>query len=196
MTKKQPPLTSQQRQDCAACLPEAIRAAVMGVSLTGLDVALTGVQPEELCHPLTAEQLRQIRACASYTRREMDIRHIPGVWEDEGMLIFRVGYDIAGYDADGNAFAVQAEGAVGLRCAVHGGGYFRQVLTISDVERCTLLPEGGVRRPGRLKRSLRRWLRRRNRASIGETAGELLLEVLGEALGAVVEIVLEVFSDG
>lgn len=174
-----------------ARVPEILRAALAGRSLTGLDVALEGVQPEELCHPLTKEQIAQIRACASFTRQETEVVHLPGAGS-EAVQIFCVRYDVAGFDADGNAVSVQAEGAVGLRCGVRGGGDFRQMLTISDVEFCTLLPGGGVKRPGWFRQRLRRWLRKKGREGMGDSVWSLL----GEVAEAALELLLEAIFDG
>lgn len=189
MAKQITTLTAQQRQDCAARLPEAIRAAVMGISLTGLDVCREGVQTEELCHPLTKEQLAKLRTCASFSRRDMEVVHVPG---DGEALLFRVSYDVSGYDADGNAVIVRGEGALGVTCACRGGGAFREVIAITDAFPCWLREDGSVKQPGWLARRMHRWLRKRNRVSAGETAGELLLEVLG----AVLELALEALFDG
>lgn len=185
------PLPADRIKTWAARLPEILRAAVMDVSLTGLDVSLEGVKPEELCHPLTKAQLADIRRCVSFTRQEAEAVPVPGAGTDE-VHLFRVRYDMAGFDADGNAVCVQAEGAVGLRCGVRGGGEFRQVLTISDAEACSLRPDGSVKRPGWLKRRLRRWLRRKGREGFGDSIWELL----GEVLEFAVEFLLEVIFDG
>lgn len=185
MTKDRPALTAQQRQICVSRLPEALRAAVMDVPLTGFDVYREGVQTEELCHPLTKEQLAQIRACTSFTRREMEVIPVPA---DGDALVFRIRHDVAGYDADGNAVAVQAEGVLGVTCCLRGGG----IVAITDAFPCRMLADGRVKQPGWLAHRMRRWLRRRNRVSVGETAGEILLELLG----AVVELALEALFDG
>lgn len=189
MAKSQPTLTAQQRQDCASRLPDAFRAAVMDVSLTGLDICREGVQSGELCYPLSKEQVAQLRACTRFTRRVMEVVQLP---DDGGALLFRIRYDVAGYDADGNAIAVQAEGVLGVHCSCRGGGEFREVIVITDVFPCRLTEDGRVKQPGWLAHRMRRWLRKRNRVSIGETAGEILLEVLGAAL----ELVLEALFDG
>lgn len=179
------------QREYAVRVPEILRAALAGRSLTGLDVALEGVQPEELCHPLTKAQIAQIRACASFTRQETEAVHLPGAGSGE-VQIFRVRYDMAGFDADGNVVCVQEEGAIGLRCGVRGGGNFRQVLTISDVECCTLLPGGGLQRPGWLAQRLRRRLRKKGREGVGEGVWSLLGEVAEVAL----ELLLEAIFDG
>lgn len=189
MAKSQLTLTAQQRRDCTSRLPEAFRAAVMDVSLTGLDICREGVQSGELCYPLSKEQVAQLRACTRFTRRVMETVQLA---DDGGALLFRVRYDVAGYDADGNAIAVQAEGVLGVHCACRGGGEFRDVIVITDVFPCRLTEEGRVKQPGWLAHRMRRWLRKRNRVSIGETAGEILLEVLGAAL----ELALEALFDG
>lgn len=191
MAKQELNLQAIQGSDIADRLPGVLRAAVMGVSLTGFDICLQGVQPEELCHPLTKEQIAQLRACASFTRQETEVVYLPGAGPED-VPVFRVRYDMAGFDADGNAVSVQAEDAVGLRCGVRGGGDFRPVLTITDVEQCTLLPGGGVQRPGRLVQRLRRWLRKRGRDGAGESGWMLL----GEAAEAVLEFLLEAIFDG
>ena len=172
-------------------MPQVLLAAATGRSLTGLDVILQGVAPEELCHPLTKEQLAQIRTCTSFTRQEVQAVQLPHAG-DTGLQVFRVHYDIAGCDADGNAVSVTEDGAVGLACGGIGDGFFRHMLAISDVECCRLNDDGSVQRPGWLERRLRRWLRRKRRQGIGETVGEGLLE----ALGAVLEVVLEAVFDG
>lgn len=189
MAKQQPTLTAQQEADCVSRLPEAIRAAVMGISLTGLDVCREGVQTEELCHPLTKEQIARLRTCTSFIRRDMEVVHVPG---DGNALIFRVRYDVSGYDADGNPVIVRGEGALGVHCVCRGGGAFREVIAITDAFPCWLREDGSVRQPGWLVQRMRRWLRKRERVSMGETAGELLLEVLG----AVLELALEALFDG
>lgn len=189
MAKQIASLTAQQAADYAARLPDAIRAAVMGVSLTGLDVCRENVQTEELCHPLTKEQITQLRACTSFTRRDMEV--VP-VHDDGNAQVFRVRYDMSGYDADGNAVAVLAEGALGVTCCCRGGGEFRQVIAITDAFPCRLMEDGSVKQPGWLARRMRRWLRKRNRVSMSETTGEVLLELLG----AVVELALESLFDG
>lgn len=189
MAKQQPSLTAQQRQECASRLPEAIRAALMGISLTGFDVCREGVHPEELCHPLTKEQLTRLHTCTGFTRRDMEVVHVPG---DGEALLFRVCYDMSGYDADGNPVIIRGEGALGVHCACRGGGEFREVIAITDAFPCWLQEDGSVKQPGWLVRRMRRWLRKRERVSAGETAGEILLEVLG----AVLELALEALFDG
>lgn len=189
MAKKAVNLTGQQGADCISRLPEAFRAAVMDISLTGLDVCREGVQTGELCHPLTKEQLAQIRACTGFTRQEMEAVHVP---DDGDAFLFRVRYDVAGYDADGNAITVQAEGALGVTCCCRGGGEFREVIAITDAFPCQLREDGRVKKPGFLARRMRRWLRKKNREGVGEMVGELILEVLG----ALLEILLDAVFDG
>lgn len=189
MAKQTTTLTAQQRQECASRLPEAIRAAVMGISLTGFDICREGVQSGELCYPLSKEQVAQLRACTRFTRRDLEVVHVPG---DGEALLFRVSYDVSGYDADGNAVIIRGEGALGVHCTCRGGGEFREVIVITDVFPCRLMEDGRVKQPGLLANRMRRWLRKRNRVSVGETAGEILLE----ALGAMFELVLEALFDG
>lgn len=55
------PLTAEQIKTFAERMPEILRAALADQSLTGLNVSLAGVKPEELCHPLTAKQLTALR---------------------------------------------------------------------------------------------------------------------------------------
>lgn len=186
-------LTPQQLHSCAARMTEVIRAALEGRSLTGLDVALTGVEAEELCHPLTKEQIGQIRACVHQTRQTVEAEYIPDDRaEAAGVVLFRVRYDLAGYDADGNAVDVAAEGAIGVGCRWQGGAFGHEVMAIVDVERCKLLEDGTVKRPGWLERRLRRSAREVRRDHHAGTVGEFLLE----ALGAVVEFLLEALFDG
>lgn len=187
-------LTQQQLHCCAVRrMTEVIRAALAGCSLTGLDVALTGVEPEELCHPLTKEQIGQIRACVSQTRQTVEAEYIPDERaEATGVVLFHVRYDVAGYDADGNAVDVAAEGAIGVGFRWQGGAFGHEVMAILDVERCKLMEDGTVKRPGWLERRLRRSAREARRDHHAGTVGEFLLE----ALGAVVEFVLDLIFDG
>lgn len=181
-------LTEGQLQEAASRMSEVFRAAMLGKSLTGYDVCLSGVAPEELCHPLTQEQLTAIRRCTAFARQEVEAVCCPNAWdEQEGLRIFRVRYAVDGNDADGNAVSVEAESAVGLLCG-RTGGESREMLNIRDVEPCLLQPDGSVQRQGWLQRSLRRWLRRKRREGISEGALSLL--------GDVVEFVLEVIFDG
>lgn len=181
-------LTEGQLQEAASRMSEVFRAAMLGKSLTGYDVCLSGVAPEELCHPLTQEQLTAIRSCTRFARREVSAVCCPDAWnEQEGLRTFRVRYAVDGNDADGNAVSVEAEGAVGLLCGCIGGE-LRETLNIRDVEPCLLQPDGSARRQGWLQRSLRRWLRGKRREGISEGAVNLL--------GEVVEFVLEVIFDG
>lgn len=191
--KRTLPLSDSQAQAYAEKMPQVLQAALEDRSLTGLDVALTGVKPEELCFPLTAQQLAAIRACVSLSRKELEVVRIPDSRaERRGVLLLRVRYDYAGNDADGNAVCVLEEGAIGLLCGSRGGDGFRSVMSISDVEKCSLTADGGAHRPGWLKRTLRRWLRRKGREGIGDTA----LELAGDLLEFAVEFVLEVVFDG
>lgn len=186
--KNQPMLTEDQLREAASRMPEVFRAAMLGKSLTGYDVCLSGVAPEELCHPLTQEQLTAIRRCTRFTRQEVEAVCCPNIWnEQEGLRTFRVRYAVDGNDADGNAVSVEAEGAVGLLCGSIGSES-REMLNIRDVEPCLLQPDGSVRRQGWLQRSLRRWLRGKRREGVSEGAANLL--------GEVVEFVLEVIFDG
>ena len=123
----------------------------------------------------------------------MEVTHLPNAWDaQEGLLTFRVRYDLSGFDADGNAVEVQADGAIGLVCRMEGGAEAQELVTIRDVERCRLTEAGAVKRPGGLERRLRRWAREDRRKGKAETIGEFVVE----ALGAVAEIVLEAIFDG
>lgn len=174
-------------------MPQVLLAAATGRSLTGLDVVLQGVAPEELCHPLTKEQLHAVRSCTSFSRQDVEVTPVPnGREEAEGLLTFRVQYAIDGFDADGNAVSVHAEGVIGLLCELQGGAPYREVVAIRDVEHCRLTASGRVKRPGWLERRLRRWLRQKRGESMGEIVGEGLLEVLGLLL----EFALEAIFDG
>lgn len=192
MTKDHP-LTTDQAREIAGRMPQLLCAALYGQSPMGLDVCLSGVQLEELCHPLTVQQVEAARRCVSFTRQEMQVTHLPNAWDaQEGLLTFRVRYDLSGFDADGNAVEVQADGAIGLVCRMEGGAEAQELETIRDVERCRLTEAGAVKRPGGLERRLRRWAREDRRKGKAETIGEFVVE----ALGAVAEIVLEVIFDG
>ena len=192
MTKDHP-LTTGQAREIAGRMPQLLCAALYGQSPMGLNVCLSGVQLEELCHPLTVQQVEAVRRCVSFTRRDMEVTHLPNAWDaQEGLLTFRVRYDLSGFDADGNAVEVQADGAIGLVCRMEGGAEKQALVTIRDVERCRLTEAGAVKRPGGLERSLRRWAREDRRKGKAETIGEFVVE----ALGAVAEIVLEAIFDG
>lgn len=192
MTKDHP-LTTDQARVIAGRMPQLLRAALYGQSPMGLNVCLSGVQLEELCHPLTVQQVEAVRRCVSFTRRDMEVTHLPNAWDaQEGLLTFRVRYDLSGFDADGNAVEVQADGAIGLVCRMEGGAEKQALVTIRDVERCRLTEAGAVKRPGGLERRLRRWAREDRRRGKAETIGEFVVE----ALGAVAEIVLEAIFDG
>ena len=192
MTKDHP-LTTDQAREIAGRMPQLLRAALYGQSPMGLNVCLSGVQLEELCHPLTEQQVEAVRRCVSFTRQEMEVTHLPNAWDaQEGLLTFRVRYDLSGFDADGNAVEVQADGAIGLVCRMQGGAEAQELVTIRDVERCRLTEAGAVKRPGGLERRLRRWAREDRRKGKAETIGEFVVE----ALGAVAEIVLEAIFDG
>ena len=191
------PLTTGQAREIAGRLPQLLCAALYGQSPMGLNVCLSGVQLEELCHPLTVQQVEAVRRCVSFTRRDMEVTHLPNAWDaQEGLLTFRVRYDLSGFDADGNAVEVQADGAIGLVCRMEGGAEAQELVTIRDVERCRLTEAGAVKRPGGLERRLRRWAREDHRRGKAETIGEVVVEFVVEALGAVAEIVLEAFFDG
>lgn len=123
-------LTEGQLQEAASRMSEVFRAAMLGKSLTGYDVCLSGVAPEELCHPLTQEQLTAIRSCIRFTRQEVAAVCCTDAWNEQ-------------------------EGAVGLLCGCIGGE-LRETLNIRDVEPCLLQPDGSARRQGWLQRSLRR----------------------------------------
>ncbi|MBQ7849332.1 MAG: hypothetical protein IJ343_06365 [Clostridia bacterium] len=69
--KDQLTLMEAQLQEAASRMSEVFRAAMLGKSLTGYDVCLSGVAPEELCHPLTQEQLAAIRSCFRFIRQEV-----------------------------------------------------------------------------------------------------------------------------
>lgn len=183
-------LTTQQMQTIAEKMPEIIRAALRDVSLTGLDVTLVRVKAAELCHPLTEEQTAAIRRMVTCSRDSLTVEYLPAAW-DEGLLTFRVSYDFAGYDADGNAIDVQAEGALGLDCEMQGGGSFREMIAIRDVIPLRLREDGTVRTPGKQARSMR--LRKRKRDCDGKDG---IIGTRLDILGAVLEIVLEVFFDG
>lgn len=186
------PLTAEQIKTFAARMPEILRAVLADRSLTGLNVSLAGVKPEELCHPLTAKQLTALRACVSMTRQEVEVVHLPDPWmAQDGLMFFRVRYDLAGYDADGNAVSAQEEGVIGLACSPIDP----DVMKISDVEHCRLRADGSVKRPGSLERRMRRWLRRKRREGMAGV-GDGLLEVLGCVLEFVFEVVLEAVFDG
>lgn len=186
------PLTAAQIQTFAARMPEILRAVLADQSLTGLKVSLAGVQPEELCHPLTAKQLTALRACVSLTRQGVTVEHLYDPWKaQEGLLFFRVRYDLVGYDADGNAVSAQEEGVIGLECS----GIDPDVMRISDVEHCRLRDDGTVKRPGWLKRRMRRWLRKKRRDGMA-SVGDGFFEVLGCVLEFVFEVVLEAIFDG
>ena len=192
MTKDHP-LTTDQAREIAGRMPQLLRAALYGQSPMGLNVCLSGVQLEELCHPLTVQQVEAVRRCVSFTRRDMEVTHLPNAWDaQEGLLTFRVRYDLSGFDADGNAVEIQADGAIGLVCRMEGGAEKQTLVTIRDVERCRLTEAGAVKRPGGLERRLRRWAREDRRKGKAETIGEFVVE----ALGAVAEIVLEAIFDG
>jgi hypothetical protein len=192
MTKDHP-LTTDQAREIAGRMPQLLRAALYGQSPMGLNVCLSGVQLEELCHPLTVQQVEAVRRCVSFTRRDMEVTHLPNAWDaQEGLLTFRVRYDLSGFDADGNAVEVQTDGAIGLVCRMEGGAEKQALVTIRDVERCRLTEAGAVNRPGGLERRLRRWAREDRRKGKAETIGEFVVE----ALGAVAEIVLEAIFDG
>ena len=192
MTKDHP-LTTGQAREIAGRMPQLLRAALYGQSPMGLNVCLSGVQLEELCHPLTVQQVEAVRRCVSFTRRDMEVTHLPNAGDaQEGLLTFRVRYDLSGFDADGNAVEVQADGAIGLVCRMEGGAEAQELVTIRDVERCRLTEAGAVKRPGGLERRLRRWAREDRRKGTAETIGEFVVE----ALGAVAEIVLEAIFDG
>ena len=191
--KKQVLLTAEQIEMIAAKMPQVIRAALAGLSLTGLDVTLTGVKTAELCHPLNEVQLETLRGIKEPTHRVIDVTHLPE--EDrpcEGLVVFRVSYDIAWYDADGNAHAVRQTGVLGLMCEVHGGGWFREMLFIREVEGFRLAEDGTAKRPGAIERWMRRKTREFRRTDKAATVGEFLLE----ALGAVLEAILEGVFDG
>ena len=182
-------LTTNQAQQCARRLPEAFRAAMEDRSLTGLNICLEGVEPGQICHPLREEQLGAIRSCVSFARRESLAEPVTALNSPEkGLLVFRVRYDVAGWDADGNAVEVQEEGALALTCALRGD----ERLCILEAEPWRLLEDGSVKRPGWLERRLRRWQRRTRRDGVAETLGEGLPELLG----AVVEFLLESLFDG
>ncbi len=191
------PLTTGQAREIAGRMPQLLCAALYGQSPMGLNVCLSGVQLEELCHPLTVQQVEAVRRCVSFTRRDMEVTHLPNAWDaQEGLLTFRVRYDLSGFDADGNAVEVQADGAIGLVCRMEGGAAAQELVTIRDVERCRLTEAGAVKRPGGLERRLRRWAREDRRRGKAETIGEVVVEFVVEGLGAVAEIVLEVIFDG
>lgn len=196
MTKDHP-LTTGQAREIAGRMPQLLCAALYGQSPMGLNVCLSGVQLEELCHPLTEQQVEAVRRCVSFTRRDMEVTHLPNAWDaQEGLLTFRVRYDLSGFDADGNAVEVQADGAIGLVCRMEGGAEEQELVTIRDVERCRLTEAGAVKRPGGLERRLRCWAREDRRRGKAETIGEVVVEFVVEALGAVAEFVLEAIFDG
>ena len=186
------PLTAEQIETFAERMPEILRAALMGRSLTGMNVSLAGVKPEELCHPLTTKQMVALRACTTMSQQEVEAGHLPDAWlAQDGLLLFRVRYDLAGYDADGNAVFAQDESVIGLACSVIDPG----TMKITDVEHCRLRDDGTVKRPGWLKRRMRRWLRRKRRDGLADV-GDGFLEVLGCMLEFVFEFVLEAIFDG
>jgi hypothetical protein len=157
-----------------------------------MNVSLAGVKPEELCYPLTTKQMVALRACTTISRQEVEAGHLPDAWlAQDGLLLFRVRYDLAGYDADGNAVFAQDESVIGLACSVIDPG----TMKITDVEHCRLRDDGTVKRPGWLKRRMRRWLRRKRRDGLADV-GDGFLEVLGCMLEFVFEFVLEAIFDG
>jgi len=174
-------------------MQQVLRCALLDRSLTGLDVCLVGMVPAELCYPLTKEQLHAVRSCTSFSRQDVEVTPVPnGREEAEGLLTFCAQYAIDGFDTDGNAVSVHAEGVIGLLCELQGGAPYREVVAIRDVEHCRLTASGRVKRPGWLERRLRRWLRKKRGESMGELVGEGLLEVLGLLL----EFALEAIFDG
>lgn len=186
------PLTAEQIKTFAERMPEILRTALADRSLTGLNVSLAGVKPEELCHPLTAKQLTALRTCTTMSRQAVEAEHLSDAWlAQEGLLFFRVRYDLAGYDADGNAVSAQDEGVLGLACSVIDP----DTMKITDVEHCRLRDDGTVKRPGWMKRRMRRWLRRKRRNGLADV-GDGFLEVLGCVLEFVFEVVLEAIFDG
>lgn len=186
------PLTAEQIKTFAERMPEILRAALADQSLTGLNVSLAGVKPEELCHPLTAKQLAALLACTTMSRQTVEAEHLPDAWlSQEGLMLFRVRYDLAGYDADGNAVSAQDESVIGLACSAIDP----DTIKIADVEHCRLRDDGTVKRPGWLKRRMRRWLRHKRRDGLADV-GDGFLEVLGCVLEFVFEVVVEAIFDG
>lgn len=183
-------LTAAQVKSFAERLPEAIRYAVEDRSLTGLDVTLEDVVAEELCHPLTEEQLRAIRSCISFSRREAEIVCVPDqASESSGLMKCRVRYAYAGFDTDGNAVDVQAEGALALLCEARCVGD-RGWLVINGFTPLKLAEDGSIRTPGGLEARMSGWLRkRRSREGSGFWHG------VGTVVETIVEIVLDVIFD-
>ncbi len=192
MSELTPKLSREQVEDFARRMPEVIRAALENRSLTGLDVSLVRVRFAELCYPLTQEQVQRVRILRTFTRKDVDVVHLPNSWdEQDGLLTFRVRYDMAGYDADGNAVTVQEEGVIGLLCGSFTGSGEDRTMFISDVEKCTMNKDGSVRRPGLMQRRMSLVRRRREQNGRGGTIGEVVWGVLE----VVFEIVVDIFSD-
>ena len=190
MEAQQKALTAAQVKSFAERLPAAIRYAVEDRSLTGLDVTLEDVAAEELCHPLTQEQLRAIRSCTAFTRREAEIVCVPDqASESSGLMKCRVRYAYAGFDTDGNAVDVQAEGALALLCEARSMGD-RAWLVIHGFTPLKLAEDGSIRVPGGLEARMAGWLRKRRRHE-----GSGFWHGVGTVLEVVVELVLDVVFD-
>lgn len=113
-------------------ISDVISRTFRGVKTNDLNVAFrSGVAPEALCRPLTADTLRRVHACTQVKRAKVDTALRSRLWMLLGIADLDVTYDFEGTAPDGQTLTIRQQARVRIH---HVKPRYSDTLIITHVE--------------------------------------------------------------